>query len=54
MTELADMPCVEGDANTPPVRGDQAQKLLGELGNGWKISGTGHLEKIFVFNWNLT
>jgi 4a-hydroxytetrahydrobiopterin dehydratase len=49
MIELADKPCIEGTANTPPVRGEQAAKLLKELGGGWKIGDTGHLEKTFVF-----
>ena len=49
MIELADKSCVVGDANTPQVFGDQAQKLLGQLGEGWKISESGHLEKTFVF-----
>ena len=49
MTELADNPCIPSDGNTPRVTGERAALLLDELGAGWSINGSGHLEKLFVF-----
>ena len=49
MSELADQACIPSDGNTPPVTGKRADQLLVELGEGWKINGSGHLEKLFVF-----
>jgi 4a-hydroxytetrahydrobiopterin dehydratase len=49
MTELADKSCIPSDGNTPPVRDERARQLLGELGDGWSINDSGHLEKLFVF-----
>ena len=49
MTELADNTCIPSDGNTPPVTGERATQLLNELGNGWTVNDSGHLEKLFVF-----
>ena len=49
MTELADNRCIPSDGNTPPVTDQRATDLLNELGNGWTLNDSGHLEKLFVF-----
>ena len=49
MTELADKSCIPSDGNTPPVLGERATQLLSELGDGWGLNESGHLEKLFVF-----
>ena len=49
MTELADNACIPSDGNTPPVSSERAKQLLNDLGDGWNVNGSGHLEKLFVF-----
>ena len=49
MTDLADKSCIPSDGNTPSVRDGRAGQLLSELGDGWSINDSGHLEKLFVF-----
>ena len=49
MTELADNACIPSDGNTPRVTGERARQLLSELGDGWNVNDSGHLEKLFVF-----
>jgi 4a-hydroxytetrahydrobiopterin dehydratase len=40
------IPCTKG---TPPLGGTEVATLLAELGGGWKLGATGHLERDFRF-----
>jgi len=49
MSELADHKCDSCDTATQPVATPEADKLLRELGNGWRIVDGHHLEKAYEF-----
>ena len=46
--ELADKTCSDG-GSVPPLKALRARELLKELGQGWKLNGRGHLERLHTF-----
>jgi len=46
---LASRRCVPCRGDTPPLRGEALEKLLGELGGGWRAVDEHHLEKEYRF-----
>ena len=46
---LTDKDCVPCQGGVPPLEAKVANKLLTEIGNGWKINESGHLYKSFKF-----
>ncbi len=46
---LADNKCIPCRGGVPPVPADRAQALLEELGRGWTLNGSGHLERLYTF-----
>ena len=49
MTELSKKKCVPCSASVPPLKGDQLQPFMKQLGEGWKIVDEHHLEKEYRF-----
>ena len=47
---LADNKCIPCRGGVPPVAADRAQALLKELGRGWSLNQSGHLERLYTFN----
>lgn len=47
---LADQNCVPCKGGVPPMDRDRAEELLGELDDGWKLNGEGHLERTYEFS----
>jgi len=47
--KLADRPCVPCQGGVPPLKGEEIQTLLSELGGGWEVIGNHHLEKASSF-----
>jgi 4a-hydroxytetrahydrobiopterin dehydratase len=47
--KLADRKCVPCEGGVPPLKGDELNKLLDQLNNGWKVIEGHHLEKLFKF-----
>jgi 4a-hydroxytetrahydrobiopterin dehydratase len=45
---LADQKCVPCRGNVAPLKGQEIQKLLGQL-EGWTVIGEHHLAKRFIF-----
>jgi len=45
--KLADRPCVPCQGGVPPLKGEEIQTLLSELGGGWEVIGNHHLEKAY-------
>lgn len=48
-TGLAEKACVPCRGGVPPLKGEDLQKLLGELGSGWNVVQEHHLEKAYKF-----
>lgn len=46
---LADNKCIPCRGGVPPVPADRAQALLKELGRGWSLNQSGHLERLYTF-----
>lgn len=46
---LADKQCIPCKGGVPPMPRAQAEELLGELDDGWKLNEDGHLERKFAF-----
>jgi 4a-hydroxytetrahydrobiopterin dehydratase len=46
--KLADKKCSDG-ASVSPLKVLRARELLKELGQGWKLNGKGHLERLYTF-----
>ena len=46
---LADQHCVPCRGGVPPMEREQAERMLGELGGGWKLNQDGHLERAYEF-----
>ena len=46
---LADNKCVPCRGGVPPLEPGKAQALLKQLGSGWSLNQTGHLERLFTF-----
>ena len=46
---LAARRCVPCRGDTPPLRGEGLDRLLGELGGGWRVESEHHLEKEYRF-----
>ncbi|MBI2319336.1 MAG: 4a-hydroxytetrahydrobiopterin dehydratase [Betaproteobacteria bacterium] len=49
MSDLANKTCVPCMGNVPALRGDEANRLLRQLADGWSIVGDHHLEKKYRF-----
>lgn len=47
---LINRTCVPCQGGVPPLDRLIAEKLLAEIGTGWKINDTGHLYKKYLFN----
>jgi len=47
--QLADRTCVPCQGGTAPLKGNELQRLLGELGGGWAVIAEHHLEKQYRF-----
>lgn len=47
---LADQDCVPCKGGVPPMERDQAEELLAELEEGWKLNEDGHLERAYTFD----
>lgn len=47
---LADQNCVPCKGGVSPMDRDRAEELLGELDDGWKLNGEGHLERTYEFS----
>ena len=46
---LADQTCVPCRGGVPPLPKERVAGLLGELGNGWTLNSSGHLERVYTF-----
>jgi 4a-hydroxytetrahydrobiopterin dehydratase len=46
--KLADKKCSDG-GGVPPLKVVRARELLKELGQGWKLNGRRHLERLYTF-----
>jgi 4a-hydroxytetrahydrobiopterin dehydratase len=46
---LADQQCIPCRGGVPPLRRERVDALLEELGQGWKLTESGHLVKSFEF-----
>lgn len=49
MSELSKKKCIPCKAGTPPLKGSELKRFMGELGNGWKLIEEHHLEKEYTF-----
>lgn len=49
MSELSKKKCIPCKAGTPPIKGNELKRFMGELGNGWKLVEEHHLEKEYTF-----
>ena len=49
MSNLASKQCVPCRGGVPPLNGAELDRLLGELGNGWRVIDGHHLEKEYGF-----
>ena len=49
MSQLASKSCVPCRGGVPPLKGEQIEALLGELGNDWKVVDEHHLDKEYRF-----
>jgi len=49
MSRLTRLQCIPCKGGVPPLRGDEIEKLLGELGGGWIVVENHHLEKEYTF-----
>lgn len=47
---LAEHDCVPCKGGVPPMERDEAEELLAELEEGWKINDQGHLEREYRFS----
>lgn len=47
--DLAKRDCVPCKGGIPPLEGEALDKLLGQLGNGWRVVEGHHLEKSYRF-----
>ncbi len=48
--ELADRVCEPCRGDIPPMEKEAAEKMLQELGGGWAINSSGHLERLYTFD----
>lgn len=48
-TQLAEKECVPCKGGVPPLKGEELEEILAELGSGWDVIGEHHLEKEFEF-----
>lgn len=46
---LADKQCVPCRGGVPPMPGDEARRMLGELDPAWTLNDEGHLERAMPF-----
>ena len=46
--ELADKQCVPCRGGVPPLAVERAGELLAELGGGWTLNDSGHLERTYA------
>ncbi|HYE74161.1 MAG TPA: 4a-hydroxytetrahydrobiopterin dehydratase [Blastocatellia bacterium] len=49
MSELAAKTCEPCRGGVAPLKGEEIQKLMAELGNGWEVIEEHHLKKVFTF-----
>jgi len=49
VSELAKKQCVPCKGGTPPLAGKELDRLLGQLGNEWRVVNGHHLEKEYKF-----
>ncbi|HVS01445.1 MAG TPA: 4a-hydroxytetrahydrobiopterin dehydratase [Thermoanaerobaculia bacterium] len=49
MSELADKQCVPCMGGVPPLAGEELERLVAELGGGWRVVDGHHLEKEYRF-----
>ncbi len=49
MKELAEKECIPCKGGTPPLKGDELRKLVGQLDPGWCVVDEHHLEKEYKF-----
>jgi 4a-hydroxytetrahydrobiopterin dehydratase len=47
--ELANRKCVPCTVGTPPLAPTERERLLAELGGGWRVVDGHHLERAFAF-----
>ncbi len=47
--DLASKQCVPCRGGVPPLEGDAIDRLLDQLGEGWRVIDQHHLEKEYVF-----
>ena len=50
MSDLASRSCEPCRGGVPPLKGEALERLLEELGNGWRVIDEHHLEKEFLFD----
>lgn len=48
-SELAKMECIPCRGGVPPLKGNELNTLLEQLGNGWRLVDGHHLEKDYSF-----
>lgn len=48
-SELAKMECIPCRGGVPPLKGNELNTLLEQLGNGWRLVDEHHLEKDYLF-----
>lgn len=49
MTDLAEQTCIPCRGGVPPMEADEADRLLAEIDDGWRVIDTHHLERTFEF-----
>ena len=49
-SDLAARQCVPCRGGVPPLEGDQLQEMMDQLGGGWNVVESHHLEKLFRFD----
>jgi 4a-hydroxytetrahydrobiopterin dehydratase len=47
--ELASKHCVPCAGGVPPLKGEALVRLMGQLGDGWRLVNEHHLEKSYTF-----
>lgn len=49
MSELSKQKCIPCKAGTPPLKGNELKRFMGDLEKGWKLLDEHHLEKEYIF-----
>ena len=50
MSDLASKKCIPCQGGVPPLKGDELDKLMTQLGNHWELVDEHHLRKTYEFS----